>query len=78
VIQLPAAAELWVGGQKRDGSAAEWTLTSPILRAGESHAFAVRARWKAGGKTFEASRSVSVTAGDRTRLIIASGTEIRK
>lgn len=78
VVQFPGAAEVWVGGQKRDGTAAEWTLTSPTLRAGESHTFDVRGRWKADGKTFESSRSVKVSAGDRNRVIVVSGNEIRE
>jgi uncharacterized protein (TIGR03000 family) len=77
VVQFPAAAELWVGGQKRDGTDAEWTLTTPVLKAGNSHTFEVRGRWKAGGKSYETTRSVTVNAGDRNRVIVVSGTEAR-
>ena len=78
VVQFPATAEIWVGGKKADGDpAAEWTLTSPVLTVGESHTFEVKGRWKADGKTFEASRSVTVAAGDRSRSIVVSGTEAR-
>jgi uncharacterized protein (TIGR03000 family) len=79
VVQFPAAAEIWVGGQKGDGDpAAEWTLTSPALKMGESYTFEVKGRWAAGGKTFEATRSVAVTAGDRSRAIIVSGTAVKE
>jgi len=79
VVQFPAAAEIWVDGKKRDGDpAAEWTLTSPPLKVGESHTFEVKGRWKTGGKTFETIRSVTVTAGDRSRSIIVSGTEVKE
>jgi hypothetical protein len=101
VVEFPAAAEIWVGGhkrdrvavgpiipdgvlllsgiggQKRDEAATEWTLTSPTLKPGESHTFEVRGQWKAGGKAFEATRSLTVKAGDRNRVIVVSGTEAR-
>ena len=68
-----------VGGKKADASAAaEWTLTTPVLKPGETHTFEVRGRWNAGGKTYEATRSVTVKAGDRARLIVASGSEVGK
>jgi uncharacterized protein (TIGR03000 family) len=78
VVQFPAAAEVWVGGTKADGGpATEWTLTSPALKPGESHTFEVKARWKVGGKTFEATRSVAVTAGERNRAVVVSGTAVK-
>ena len=78
VVQLPAAGEIWVDGKKVDGEqATEWTLTSPELKAGESHTFEVKGRWKSGKKTFETSQSVSVAAADRYRVIVVSGTEIK-
>lgn len=100
VVEFPGAAEIWVGGQKRDRAAVgpsipdgvlllygiggpkrdeetEWTLTSPTLKPGEAHTFEVRGRWKAGGKTLEATRSVAVKAGDRARVIVVSGSEAR-
>ena len=79
IIEFPAAAEIWVDGKTGDGPpSTEWVLTSPVLKMGESHTFEVKGRWKTGGKTFEASRSVTVAAGDRNRTIIVSGTEIQK
>jgi hypothetical protein len=56
---------------------AEWTLTSPALKPGETHTFEVKGRWRVGGKTVEATRTVTVTAGDRKRSIVVSGTEVR-
>ncbi|QJW95502.1 hypothetical protein [Frigoriglobus tundricola] len=79
VVQLPAAAEIWVGGKKVNGDpAAEWTLTSPTLKVGEAHTFEVKGRWKAGGKTFETSRSVTVAAGLRSRTTVISGTAVKE
>lgn len=79
VLQFPAAAEVWVDGKKGDGDATtEWTLTSPILNAGEKYTFDVTGRWKSGGKAFESQRTVAVAAGDRSRVIVLSGTEIKE
>ncbi len=78
VLQLPAAAEVWRDGKKVEGKAAEeWTLTSSVLKAGEQHTFDVKARWSSGGKTYEAKRSVPVTSGNRSRLLVVSGDEVR-
>lgn len=79
VVQFPAAAEVTVGGKKLEGDPkAEWTLTSPTLKTGESHKFEVKGRWKADGKTYEATRTVSVNAGERNRSIVVSGTEVKE
>lgn len=78
-LELPAAAEVWVGGKKADGAAAaEWTLTSPTLKAGESHKFEVRARWSSGGKTYEAERTVEVASGNRSRVLVVAGTPVKE
>jgi uncharacterized protein (TIGR03000 family) len=78
VLQLPAVAEVWVDGKKQAGNpAAEWTLTSPELKTGETHTFEVKAQWTAGGKTLEASRSVTVVAGERNRVLVVYGTEAK-
>jgi hypothetical protein len=79
VVQFPAAAEVWVGGKKLAGEPkTEWTLNPPAQDAGASYTFEVKGRWKTGDKTFEASRSVTVPAGDRPRLIIASGAAVKE
>lgn len=79
VVEFPAVAEVSVNGKAGDGAPrAEWTLTSPALAAGASHTFVVKGSWKANGKAFEATRAVTVTAGDRARSIVVAGTEIRE
>lgn len=76
-LQFPRAAEVWLNGTKVDGDAAEErTLKSPVLTAGEQYTFAVKARWTSGGKTYEATRTVTLSGGDRSRLLILSGTEV--
>lgn len=78
VLEFPAAAEVWVDGKKGEGDPhTEWTLTSPSIPVGTEYPFNVKARWKANGKTYEYDRTVSVVAGDRSRSLVLSGTEIK-
>ncbi|MDY3558393.1 hypothetical protein R5W23_005486 [Gemmata sp. JC673] len=78
-VQLPAAGQVWLDGVKVTGaSTAEWNLTSPVLRDGQAHTFELKSSWTAGGKTYEARRSVPVAVGDRSRLIVVSGTETKE
>jgi len=78
-LQFPAEAEVWLDGKKvSDTKKEEQVLTSPPLRMGEQHTFDVKARWIQKGKTFEAKRSVTVNPGDRSRLSIISGNEVRE
>lgn len=77
-LQFPAAAEVWLNGSAVPGEAAEErVLTSRVLRPGEHFAFDVKARWTAGGKTYESLRTITLGAGDRSRLLVVSGTEVK-
>ncbi|QJW95667.1 hypothetical protein [Frigoriglobus tundricola] len=78
-LQFPAAAEVWLDGKKVSGDAAtERVLKSPVLRPDQTYAFNVKARWTTGDKTYEATRVVKLGSGDRSRLLIVSGDEVRK
>lgn len=78
VMEFPAAAEVWVNGKTQDGDAKkEWTLTSPTLKPGGEYTFEVKARWTAGGKTYEYARSAAVAGGQRTKAVVVSGTEVK-
>lgn len=77
-VQFPAAADVWLNGKPVDGAAAEErVLTSPTLKPGERFTFDVRARWSRGGKTYEASHSAALGSGDRSRVLIVSGAEVK-
>ena len=77
-VQFPGAAEVWLDGKKVEGAAAqERVLTSPTLRAGDTYTFDIKARWTKGGKTYEATRKATLTSGDRSRLLILAGNEVR-
>jgi len=77
-IQLPQGKEMQVNGKPAEDTPAGYTLTSPALKSGEKYTFSVDVRWQSGGKTYEAKRSVSVGAGDRSRLLIVSGEEVKE
>ncbi|MCE9563181.1 MAG: TIGR03000 domain-containing protein [Planctomycetes bacterium] len=78
-LEFPAAAEVWVNGVKGEGRATtEWTLTSPVLKAGKEFTFKVKARWTLNGKTYEYERSVDVASGNRTRAQVIAGVEVKE
>jgi uncharacterized protein (TIGR03000 family) len=77
-LQLPAAGTVWVNGVKSEGKPnTEWALTSPVLQSGGRYTFDIKARWSAGGKDYEADRSITVDGGKRSKLMIVSGTEVK-
>jgi uncharacterized protein (TIGR03000 family) len=79
VLEFPADAEVWVNGDKANLPATnEWTLTSPVLKAGGEYTFNVKARWKAGGRIYEYDRAITVAGGNRTRTIVVTGTEVKE
>ncbi|MBN9121624.1 MAG: TIGR03000 domain-containing protein [Planctomycetes bacterium] len=78
-VQFPGTAEVWLDGKKVEGTASEErVLKSPVLKEGEKYTFAVKGRWTTGGKTYEAKRSVTLSAGDRSRLLVVSGEEVKE
>jgi uncharacterized protein (TIGR03000 family) len=78
-IQLPTQSQMWLEGKPLLGEVAEeYTLTSPDLPQGEKFTFTVKVRWTASGKTFEANRVVKLAQGERGRLFIISGDEVKE
>ncbi|MCS6865820.1 MAG: hypothetical protein RMJ56_12590 [Gemmataceae bacterium] len=78
-VQFPAAAEIWVAGQKMPGAACEeYVLVSPVLPALATHTFEIRARWTQNGKIYQARRTVTLAAGERSRLLVVSGDEVQE
>lgn len=76
-LEFPAPATVWLDGKEVPGKAdAIRTITSPVLRPGQEYTFHVRARWNADGKTYEYSRNVALGAGDRSKLLVVSGTAV--
>jgi uncharacterized protein (TIGR03000 family) len=77
-LAFPAPAEVTFDGRRVEGSdASEVTLTSPPLKVGASHTFNVRAVWSVEGKKYRVERTVTVKAGERSRLTIVSGDPVK-
>ena len=77
ILEFPAPATIWLDGkEKAGGPERETTITSPVLRAGQTYTFNVKGQWEWGGKRYEASRTITLSAGDRTRALIVSGNEV--
>jgi uncharacterized protein (TIGR03000 family) len=77
-VQLPPTSEMWLDGK---GVTADQTdehvFTSPDLKPGEEYTFKVKIRWMRDGKTYQANRTVTLGPGDKSRLLIASGEEVK-
>jgi uncharacterized protein (TIGR03000 family) len=77
-LQFPGDAEVWLNGRRTEGKGEEHVLTSPVLAPGQTFTFDVKARWKSGGKTYETSRGVTLKPGDRSRLLVVSGEQVKE
>jgi len=78
-LEFPAPAEVWLDGKKVEGEAANLrTIQSPTLPAGDEYTFHIKARWTVKGQTNEYTRDVSVKAGERSRVVVVSGTAIEE
>src|SRR5262245_8130777 len=77
-VQFPGPAEVWLNGKQMEGKEEERQLTSPILKPGQSYTFEVKARWGQNGKTYEAQRTVTLGPGEKSRLFVVSGTEVKE
>jgi hypothetical protein len=77
-LQLPVAGEVWLNGKKVKGeNSEEHVLVSPVLKSDGIYTFDVKARWTYKGKTFEAKRAVTLVSGERSRLLLVSGDEVK-
>ena len=74
-LEFPAPATVWLDGREVPGKPdAVRMLTSPILKPGEQFTFLIRARWEVNGKRYEYSRETALGPGDRSKLLVLSGT----
>ena len=76
VVRLPSAGELVVNGERQPGPAGEFTVSSDPLARGRDQTFRVHGRWAIDGTTYEADRTVTVEAGDRSKLTIVAGSPV--
>lgn len=76
-LVFPARAEVWLDGKAVPGNESEWVLTSGPLEEGQSHTFAVKARWTVAGQQYEWERTANVTAGEKGRVVVFGGTPVK-
>jgi uncharacterized protein (TIGR03000 family) len=77
-VQLPAPGNVWVAGNKSEGKPnSQWTLTSPMVKQGQEFRFDVIARWTVDGRTFEYKRTVPVASGNRSKVLVLEGDEVK-
>jgi uncharacterized protein (TIGR03000 family) len=70
-ITLPADARLYFDGELTQKTGSERTFTTPPLARGKAFHYDVLARWTAGGKPVERTRTVVVRAGALVRVSFA-------
>lgn len=77
-LELPAAADVWLDGEKQPSSPdATRTLSSPPMKLGAEYAFRVRAEWVEGGTKYRTEQTSTVRAGERGKLTVYAGTPIK-
>lgn len=77
-LEFPAPAKVWLNDELVEGKAeAVRVLTSPAIRFGEKFTFRVRAKWERDGQTFEYTREAALGSGDRSKLLVVSGTAVK-
>jgi uncharacterized protein (TIGR03000 family) len=67
-----------VNGAPSGQDGAIQVFTSPPLKVGETFRFAVAARWTEKGAEYEWERTVTLEAGQRSRILVASGFKVAK
>jgi uncharacterized protein (TIGR03000 family) len=77
-LELPAAADVWLDGEKQPSSAdLSRVLTSPPMQLGGQHTFRVRAEWLEGSTKYRTEQTSTVRAGERGKLTVYAGTPIK-
>jgi len=71
-IRVPAGAKIWFGKKETVQSGESRSFVSPPLDPGSDYTYDIRATWKEGGRTVERKRHVTVHAGDKLNLNLAS------
>lgn len=77
-LELPAAGDVWLDGEKLASSDDKVrTLDSPLLPLGREYTFKVRARWVEGNTAYETQQTSTVRAGERGKLTVYAGTPVK-
>jgi uncharacterized protein (TIGR03000 family) len=67
-IRVPVDAAIWFDGSKSSQTGSDRTFVTPPLKPGEVYTYHIRARWTKDGAPVEQTRTVTVRAGQRTRV----------
>jgi len=77
-LDLPAAADLWLDGEKQPSSTdTTRTLVSSPLPIGREFTFNIRAQWVENGTTYEAKKTTTIRAGERGKFAVYAGTPVK-
>ena len=71
-IHVPASARVWIEDGATSQSGPDRTFVSPPLAPGREYFYHIRAQWNENGQVVERHRKVTVSAGDRINLNLAS------
>ena len=71
-VRLPADAQLWFDGRGTAQTGETRSFRTPRLEAGQDYVYDVRAEWDADGRPVDATRKVTVHAGDRVVVDLRS------
>jgi uncharacterized protein (TIGR03000 family) len=73
LVRVPSDAHLWFEGAETRQSGADRTFKSPPLEPGRAYLYDVKARWWEDGKPVQRTRTITVLAGQVTKLDMTSG-----
>lgn len=63
-VKVPTTdAQVWFAGTTTDATGTERLFNSPVLEAGQTFKYAIKASWTIDGKTKEQTRDVEFRAG---------------
>ena len=78
VMTVPSAATWTVDGVELKDEVATREMESLPIAIGAEHTFKVVARWKDNdGKLMEAQKTVTVRAGERSKVTVYAGTMVK-
>ena len=68
-VKVPTTdAQVWFAGTTTEATGTERLFNSPVLEAGKTFKYAIKASWTIDGKTKEQTRDVEFQAGQSTTV----------
>jgi uncharacterized protein (TIGR03000 family) len=75
-VQVPADAELFIEGVKMKTVGAIRRFTTPLLQAGPTYRFEIRAAWTENGREVSQTQHLEIRAGDRKAIMFLDKSEV--